>query len=125
MSKTPKTPKPFTPAKRGDLVLIPCTESFTLVHGKTTRTTTYALAKVTSVTRDGRIKAAERPSTHEFPWKFGKPDACYVVSALYFDDVDAVLDLCRSNFTSPDEAKAKLNVLRKDDKAARPKIEAA
>ncbi|PWC91939.1 hypothetical protein [Azospirillum sp. TSO5] len=71
-------------AKRGDAVLIEMESSVTEMHGKTTRTKYYALAIVTSVSRDGRVKAAERPGSYEtngcpWPWKFGTPSKCWVI----------------------------------------------
>jgi hypothetical protein len=44
-------------AARGDIVLVPTVHSATLKHGPTTRTQAFALGMVTSVTRDGLVKA--------------------------------------------------------------------
>jgi hypothetical protein len=66
---------PDTKTRRGDAILIERTESITYAFGSgrgTERKKLYAIAIVTSVTREGRMKGAERPSDiAPWPWKFG------------------------------------------------------
>ena len=74
----------FTPAKRGDLILIEVAHSVTYAPGSgkgTERWTTYHLAMVTSVTREGVMKAAERPAVAPHPLRFGEATRSWVVPA--------------------------------------------
>lgn len=69
-------------AKRGDAVLIIRTDSCTYMHGPTTRTTVYCLARVTSVKRDGQWKTAERPRECSWPWTFANDGGrCWIIPA--------------------------------------------
>ena len=45
------------PARRGDLVAIKCHMPVTVLHGKSYEVISLQVAKVTSVSRDGRVKA--------------------------------------------------------------------
>lgn len=68
------------PAKRGDAVVIELSHSSTAMHGPTTRTFTYAVAVVTSVTRDGYVKTAQRdPTAAPMPWTFTEIDRRWMV----------------------------------------------
>ena len=116
----------FKPAKRGDLVMVPVVSSVTyaFVSGRgTERSVSYALARVTSVTRDGMVKAAERPYPSPSPWKFA---GCHVhpgmmvASADRFarptDEIVAEINGgLDADFASPDDLR---NVLRTYLKAA-------
>lgn len=72
-----------TPAKRGDLACIQCRSSCTMLHGPTVSNPYYSLAVVTSVSREGRIKAT-RILGETFVSK-STPAHCSVVDAAVLD----------------------------------------
>ena len=47
----------FTPARRGDIAVLGVERSSAALHGATTRYVDYVVTNVTSVTRDGLVKA--------------------------------------------------------------------
>lgn len=109
MATAKKLPPPAKPAKRGDLVLVPHYESSTMMHGPTTRRKVWMLAIVTSITRDGRVKAAERPYDCTWPWKMGMPGECFVISrATVNADPETIIRGVPSEFETPAAAREAL-----------------
>lgn len=113
------------PARRGDMVLIEAFESSTAMHGPTTRRPVYRLAKVTSIDREGIVKAAERPDVCPMPWTFrlyGNPRR-WVVALADFPPgttADGVLRQLgeRADFESTDAAIATLKPMTQPKPAA-------
>lgn len=112
-----------TIAKRGDLVCIQRVDSVTYAFGSgrgTERTAVYMLAIVTSVTRDGRVKLAERPEHAPWPWKLsaGGYD-CHVLSAARLSRAatEVVAELAR-DFATLDELRAAVRPFVKAETAA-------
>lgn len=97
-------------AHRGDLVLIPQQSSYTMMNGPTVRETTWSVAIVTSVTVTGRVKAAKRPQTCNWPWAFGTPSQCMVASRESFSRpvTEVIAALSRHDFDSPEQAREAL-----------------
>ncbi len=66
------------PAHRGDLVAIKCHMPVTVLHGKSYEVITFECAQVTSVSREGRVKAY-RSIGHTMESK-RTPAQCWIVS---------------------------------------------
>jgi hypothetical protein len=104
-------------AKRGDLVLLVAEHSSTALHGPTTRSQTFELARVTAVSKDGRWKSAERPSECPLPWKFAAAayshQPSWIVGAeTVGGDAEALLRRLgqSASFASLDEARDKIRL---------------
>ncbi len=106
------------PAKKGDVVLVPHIRSATALNGPTTRTQSYSLGMVTSVTRDGMVKAYAYFVDYAAPryWHglntkptSGHIAGCIVASASRFaKPVRDILESIPQEFPSIDAAKEAL-----------------
>lgn len=104
-------------ASRGDIVLVPHVSSATAMHGATTRATSYSLGMVTSVTRDGLVKAYAYYVDYAIPryWigldskqkpSSGHIAGCTVASAARFNrPVKDVLESLKQEFASIEAAR--------------------
>ena len=104
----------FTPAKCGDIVVIPRWFSITYASGTgrgTERQVEWNLGIVSSVTRKGRVKAADAiaPNGVRYPRYFRNPAECSVLAAerLATDPV-TILTQLDGVFTSLDEVRDRL-----------------
>lgn len=104
-----KPPKPATPAKRGDLVLIPYTERASYEinpYRHIPEREMFVLAMVTSVDREGRVKAANRPT---WPSRFGYDSEALILPAARLNEsADVVLNMHTEPFETVAAAQATL-----------------
>jgi len=68
-------------AKRGELIVVPVTLSYTYLHGGTHESSYYLVQRITSVRRDGTAQARESLIT-------GMPSRGVVVGQLVVKDID-------------------------------------
>lgn len=108
--KASNLPKPAAPAKAGDLVLMPYTESAIHEinpHRYVPSRKAFALCMVASVDREGRVKSASRPTgwPSMFPYH---PEAMILPAARLSESADVVMNLHTEPFETVAAAKAAL-----------------
>lgn len=110
MARTVTRTKPAHPAKRGDLVLMPHTVSASYEinpYRHIPERTEYVLAKVASVSREGHVNKAERPTG--WPSVFGyDPRAMVLPAARLNEAADVVLNTHAEPFATVAAAQAAL-----------------